>query len=129
MCVPLFGPGRLVFKVHMVISIRTWMMQQVVGRFRIFCCGYCQLMCVCDAMRQESCENSAFLLQLFLACVCVCMCVCIYVLRHVMQQSCENSVLSLQLFPAYVCVCLLCFVFGLGRAGFEVLINCRYFRI
>ena len=30
-------------------------------------------------MRQELCENSAFLLQLFPACVCVYMYVCVYV--------------------------------------------------
>ena len=35
-CVPLFGPGGPVFKLRTVISVRTWMMQQVVGKFRIF---------------------------------------------------------------------------------------------
>ena len=68
-----------------------------------FCCGYFQLVYVC-----------------------ICMCVCMYVLRHTMRQSCENSVLSLWLFLAYMCVCLLCFVFGPGQAGFEVLVNCGY---
>ena len=62
-------------------------------------------------------------------CVCVCMCVCMYVMRCTTRQSCENSMLSLRLFLAYMCVCLLCFVFGPGWAGFEVLVNCGYFRI
>ena len=60
-----------------------------------FRCSYSRLMCVCVcvcATQQESCENSAFLLQLFPANVCVCVC-------HI---ACENSAFSLRLFPAYV---------------------------
>ena len=51
-CVPLFGPGGLVFKVRMVISIQTWMMQQVVGRFCIFVAAIASL-CVC-AVRHDA---------------------------------------------------------------------------
>ena len=129
-CVPLFGPGGPVFKCAQLFPFE---LDDATSRGKIprFCCGYFRLMCVCDATRQESCENSAFSLRLFPACVCVCVCVCVcmYVLRRAMRQSCENSVLSLRLFPAYVCIYLLCFLFGLGRAGFEVLVNCGYFRI
>ena len=41
-----------------------------------FCCSYFQLMCV---TQQESCENSAFSLRLFPACMCVCLCMCVFV--------------------------------------------------
>ena len=100
-CVPLFGPGRPVFKCAQLFPFE---LDDATSRGKIprFCCGYFRLVCVC---------------------------VCMYVLRRAMRQSCENSVLSLRLFPAYVCICLLCFVFGPGRAGFEVLINCGYFQI
>ena len=129
-CVPLFGPGGPVFKVCAVISVRTWMMQQVVGKFRVFVVAIAGL-CVCATRRDRSrVKIPHFCCGYFrLVCVCVCMCVCMYVLRRATRQSCENSVLSLRLFPAFVCVCLLCFVFGLGQAGFEVLVNCGYFRI
>ena len=115
-CVPLFGPGGLVFKVHTVISVRTWMMQQVMGKFRVFVAAIAGL-CVCATQ----CDRSRVKIPHFrcgyfrLVCVCVCMCVCIYVLRCTMRQSCENSVLSLRLFPAYVCVC--CSALCLDRAG------------
>ena len=125
-CVPLFGPGGPVFKVRMVISVQTWMMQQVVGRFRVFVVAIAGL-CVCATRRNRSCVKILHFRCSYFRLVCVC--VCMYVLRRTMRQSCENSVLSLRLFPAYVCVCLLCFVFGPGRAGFEVLVNCRHFRI
>ena len=133
-CVPLFGPGGPVFKVRMVISARTWMMQQVVGKFRVFVAAIAGL-CVCATRRDRSRVKiphfrcGYFRLVCVCVCVCVCMCVCMYVLQRATQQSCENSVLPLWLFPAYVCVYLLCFVFGPGRAGFEVLVNCGYFRI
>ena len=52
-CVPLFGPGRPVFKVRTVISVRTWMMQQVVGRFRIFVVAIAGL-CVCAVRRDAT---------------------------------------------------------------------------
>ena len=121
-CLCLGQAGRFFFKVRAVI-------------------GWCN----------KSWENSMFLLWLFLAYVCatwrnrshvkiphfrcsyfwlVCVgvSVCVYVCAATCNatESCENSVLSLQLFPAYVCVCLLCFLFGPGRAGFEVLINLNW---
>ena len=76
-CVPLFGPGGLVFKVHMVISIRTWMMQQVVGRFCIFVVAIASL-CVCVMRCDRSCVKIPhFRCSYFwLVCVCVCACVC-----------------------------------------------------
>ena len=106
------------------------MMQQVVGKFRVFVAAIAGL-CVCATQRDRSCVKIPhFRCSYFqLVCVCVCMCVCMYVLQRTTRQLCENSMLSLRLFPAYVCVCLLCFVFGPGRAGFEVLVNCGYFRI
>ena len=105
-------------------------MQQVVGKFRVFVAAIAGL-CVCATRRDRSrVKIPHFRCGYFrLVCVCVYICVCMYVLRRATRQSCENSVLSLRLFPAYVCVCLLCFVFGPGRAGFEVLVNCGYFRI
>ena len=63
-------------------------------KFRIFVVAIpslCVCVCVC-VTRQESCENSVFLLRLFP--VNVCMCVCYIV--------CENSAFLLWLFPAYV---------------------------
>ena len=62
------------------------------GKIPCFCCGYCRLMCVCDATRQESCENSAFSLRLFLACVCVCVCVCVYVCVYVCAATRDATV-------------------------------------
>ena len=88
---PLFGPGRPVFKVrrsrakfHVFVAVisELGMCRDCDNRVKIprFCCGYFRLMC---ATRQESCENSAFSLRLFPACVCVsvyvCICVCVSV--------------------------------------------------
>ena len=104
-----------------------WMMQQVVEKFRVFVAAISGL-CACATRR----DRSRVKIPHFVAAIsglCVCVCVCMYVLRRAMRQSCENSMLSLRLFPAYVCICLLCFLFGPGRAGFEVLVNCGYFRI
>ena len=107
---------------------QTWMMQQVMGKFCIFVAAISGWCVRCDATG-ESCENSAFLLRLFPACVCVYVCVYVCTATCNATESCENSVLSLRLFPAYVCVCLLCFLFGPGQAGFEMLVNCGYFQI
>ena len=125
-CVPLFGPGGPIFKVHTVISIQTWMMQQVVGRFHIFVAAIAGL-CVCAMQLNRSHVKIPHFRCGYFQLVCVC--VCMYVMRCTTRQSCENSMLSLRLFLAYMCVCLLCFVFGPGWAGFEVLVNCGYFRI
>ena len=120
-CVPLFGPGGPVFKVRMVISVWTWMMQQVVGKFCVFVAAIAGL-CVCATWRDRSCVKILHFrcgyFWLVCVCVCVCMCVCMYVLRRATWQLCENSVLSLWLFPAYVYVCLfalLCVWTGPGR--------------
>ena len=92
-CVPLFRPGGLVFKVHAVISVRTWMMQQVMGKFRVFVAAIAGL-CVCATRRDRSRVKIPHFCCGSFRLVCVCM----YVLRCAMQQSCENSVLSLRLF-------------------------------
>ena len=63
-----------------------------IPRFR---CGYFRLMCARVLRRDRTCENSAFLLQLFPAYVRAC--------AATRQESCENSMLLLRLFPAYVC--------------------------
>ena len=79
-CVPLFGPGGPVFKVRMVISVQTWMMQQVMGKFRVFVAAIAGL-CVCATRRDRSrVKIPHFRCGYFqLVCVCVCVYVCVYI--------------------------------------------------
>ena len=114
-CVPLFGPGGPVFKCAQLFPFE---LDDATSRGKIpcFCCGYFWLMCVCNATRQESCENSAFSLRLFPACMCVCVCVCVC-------MCCDARCDSRVKIPCFHCgyfrlMCVfVCSAFCLDRAG------------
>ena len=102
--VPLFRLGEPVFKVHVVIRWCNKSWENSV----VFVAAISSL-CVCNVTRQESCENSAFSLQLFLAYMCM------YVLRHMTQQSYMKILCFHCSYFQLMCV-FVCSAFCLDRA-------------
>ena len=116
-CVPLFEPGGPVFKVHMVISIRTWMMQQVVGRFCIFVVAIASL-CVCVTRHDRSCVKILHFHCSYFWLMCVCVYVCVYVCAATHDATVMWKFRAFIAAISSLCVCLfalLCVWTGLGR--------------